>query len=625
ADTLTFEAVAGRTSYIVFAADNYPGLINNYVDVTGKQPLPPRWAFGHFISRFGYRSEWEVRDVVNRTLEAGIPADAVIIDLFWYGQDMKGNVGNFKWDEHTFPTYQEMLDDLKLSGIKTIVITEPFILGSSFRWQDAVDNEALVKNSDGKPYQYDFFFGNTGLIDVFDDNASQWFWGIYKDIFNQGVAGTWGDLGEPEVHPDDSIHYISEIKSSVRGDAIHNVYGQQWARLVYENQLKLQPDNRPFILMRSGFAGSQRYAMIPWTGDVSRSWGGLKPQVELSLSMGLLGLAYTHSDLGGFAGGKTFDQELYIRWLQYGVFQPIYRPHAQWQIPSEVALHDNKTKDIIRAFIKLRYRMLPYIYTLAYENATTGIPMMRPVFFEDETDASLFDITDAYLWGDSFFVSPVTEPNQSTQTIHLPKGIWFDFWSDKKYGGDQSVDIPVTLETIPVLVRAGSFVPMVGDIMNTEQYSSESMSLHYYADDSVNQSNGTMYEDDGKTHDSIGKKQFEILNFSSVHTADNLTIELSKSVDTYPSMPKQRKIKMVIHNWSKMPQKIVFANKEIPLLYGKEQDKGRETMQEKGQGTTIEEQQNTGYSFNAVKNLLTIHVQWDHEIAKLIVNPARGI
>jgi len=154
-------------------------------------------------------------------------------------------------------------------------------------------------------------------------------------------------------------------------------------KMVFDNQLKMSPDQRPFILMRSGFAGSQRYGMIPWTGDVSRSWGGLKPQVELSLQMSLLGMAYTHSDLGGFAGGEQFDQEMYIRWLQYGVFQPIYRPHAQDNIAPEVVFHDKRTQDILRKYIKLRYNLLPYNYTLAYQNSTTGMPLMRPLFLSN--------------------------------------------------------------------------------------------------------------------------------------------------------------------------------------------------------------------------------------------------
>ncbi|PCJ50033.1 MAG: glycosyl hydrolase [Gammaproteobacteria bacterium] len=589
-NTLSFEAVAGRTAYIIFTAQNYPKLINNYVDITGKQPLPPRWAFGNFLSRFGYRTETEVLDTVKKTIKADFPVDAIILDLYWFGPDIKGHVGNLAWDKKAFPEHQKMLDTLNEQGIKPIIITEPFILSNSLKWQDAVDNKVLTKHLDGSPYTFDFYFGNTGLIDVFDEKAQSWFWDVYEDIFNQGVAGTWGDLGEPEVHPDDSLHYLSSTGQTVRADAIHNVYGHQWAKLVYENQLKLQPENRPFILMRSGFSGSQRYGMIPWTGDVSRSWGGLKPQVELSLQMSLFGMAYTHSDLGGFAGGEVFDKEMYIRWLEYGVFQPIYRPHAQDNIAPEPVFHDTETQDIIREYIKLRYRLLPYIYTLAYENSTTGMPLMRPVFFEDENNLSLMDIKDAYLWGDNFFISPITDAGLVSQSVKLPKGVWFDFWDDTQYQGDQLVDIPVNLRKIPVLVRAGAFIPMVDEVRTTRDYSSQKLTLHYYNDATVTVSKGYMYEDDGSSFNSIANKAYELINFSVEQSANSFRLELSREGEGYQGMPSVRAMKIVLHNWITKPTSVAFND------------------------------QQQSYEYDDRKKQLTILVNWDHQLSQLNIN-----
>ena len=236
-------------------------------------------------------------------------------------------MGNLQWDNAAFPEPEQMIAQLKQQDVKTVLITEPFILTSSAQWESAVLNDALVKKADGAPYTFDFYFGNTGLVDVFSEAGQDWFWQFYEKLAAQGVAGWWGDLGEPEVHPDDSIHLWDS--KPVRAKALHNGYGHQWAKLVYSNLRKLQPETRPFVLMRSGFIGSQRYGMVPWTGDVSRSWGGLAPQVELALQMSIFGLAYTHSDLGGFAGGDAFDPELYTRWLQFGAFTPVFRPHAQ--------------------------------------------------------------------------------------------------------------------------------------------------------------------------------------------------------------------------------------------------------------------------------------------------------
>lgn len=601
-DTLSFEAVGGRTAYIVVAGDSYPELIKNYTDVTGRQPLPPRWALGNFASRFGYRSETEARAVVSQFAAEDIPLDAIILDLFWYGPDIKGHVGNLDWDRDTFPTAEDMIAEFSEQGVKTIALTQPFVLKSSKRWQDAVDNQVLAKHADGSPYRFDFYFGNTGLIDIFDENARDWFWQANKQLFDQGMAGTWGDLGEPEVHPDDILHWLSDEQMWASGAEVHNAYGHRWAQMIYERQTNEYPDVRPLLLMRSGFAGTQRYGIVPWTGDVSRSWDGLKPQIELTLQMGLVGLAYTHSDLGGFAAGEEFDKEMYIRWLQYGVFQPVYRPHGQDHIASEPVFHDRQTRRITGEFIKLRYRLLPYNYTLAWENSTTGMPLMRPLFFEDERNPALIETKDAFLWGDAFLVAPITDPDVEAQTVDLPPGVWFDFWDDTRYQGRQSVEIPVSLESIPVLVRAGSFVPMVEPVQTSRDYSSEALTLHYYADKSVHHARGQMYEDDGQSAGSLAAGNYELLEFSASQVANSLTIELQRSGGEYPSRPAQRELTLVVHNWTSKIDEVRIGEQSIPISL---------RLPKQGPGAT----------YSGRKNELTIRFDWDHSDQRLTVNP----
>ncbi|WKD50297.1 glycoside hydrolase family 31 protein [Microbulbifer spongiae] len=560
---LQFEAVAGRTAYIVVAGDTYPQLLENYVNVTGRQPLPPRWALGNFASRFGYHSEAEVRATVDKFSEENFPLDAVVLDLYWFGPDIKGHMGNLAWDKKAFPAPEKMMADLKAQGINTILVTEPFVLSTSARWQEAVAGNALAKNLAGGPKRFDFYFGNTGLIDVFSKDGRDWFWNIYDGLLEQGVSGWWGDLGEPEVHPADTVHAIG------MADEIHNAFGHTWAQLLYERQTEKYPERRPFIMMRAGFAGSQRYGMIPWTGDVAREWGGLQPQVELALGMGLLGFGYTHSDLGGFAGGETFDRELYIRWLQYGVFQPVYRPHAQEHIPSEPVFHDRRTRDILRKYIKLRYRLLPYNYTLAFENSRTGMPLMRPLFFENENDPSLFDINDTYLWGKDFLVAPVVEADVATVAVTLPGGTWFDYWNDTRYSGDRAL-VPVDLDTIPVLVRAGAFIPTIGDINTSRDYSSKSLTLDYYAHASAPVSSRYIYEDDGKTANAFAQGKFEKLHFSAHRIAGGLTFSFKREGDGYTGMPASRTVTLKIHNWQQAPAVVEVGTVNLPLLQGEQ-------------------------------------------------------
>jgi len=600
-NVLQFEAVAGRTSYIIVAGDSYPQLIERFTDVTGRQPLPPRWAFGNFASRFGYRTEKETRDVVRRFRRADIPLDAVILDLYWFGPDIQGHMGKLDWDRNAFPTPEDMISDFAADGVKTIAITEPFVLSTSERWQDAVDNDALARVATGEPKTFNFYFGNTGLVDVFDEKARDWFWQPYEMLFEQGTAGTWGDLGEPEVHPGDSLHRLSGADVEATGDEIHNAYGHRWAQMVFEKQIERFPDVRPVVMMRSGFIGTQRYGLVPWTGDVDRSWGGFKPQVELGLQMSLFGLGYTHSDLGGFAGGETFDKELYVRWLQYGVFQPVYRPHAQEHIAPEPVFHDRDTRRLARDAIRLRYRLLPYIYTLAWENTTSGMPLMRPLFFENESDISLIDEKDAYLWGDAFLVAPVTDPGMETVDVNLPNGAWFSFWDDTRYDGDATATIPVTIETMPVLVRAGSFVPMVDVVDSTDAYSSDELTLHYYADPSVSQSSGHMYEDDGKSRTSLEDGEYQLLQFDAVHAGDSLTLNFDRGSNGYDGMPDRREITVVIHNWTSDVEMVEVNGWDIPV---------KRKLPRSGAGVAVDEK----------AHMLTVRFDWHRPTVIVQIN-----
>ena len=563
-DELLFKAQGGRASYIMVLGENLEDTVRSTVAVTGKQPLPPRWLLGNFASRFGYKSQNEVMDVIDAFNTQDIPVDAVVLDLYWFGKDIKGHMGNLSWDTATFPEPEKMISELRAQDVKTVLITEPFILTTSKQWESAVANNALAQNDNGAPYTFDFYFGNTGLVDVFSEAGQDWFWQYYEKLAAQGVAGWWGDLGEPEVHPDDIQHMWQSKK--VSGAEVHNAYGHQWAKSVYNNLTELQPDTRPFVLMRSGFLGSQRYGMVPWTGDVSRSWGGLKPQVELALQMSVFGMAYTHSDLGGFAGGETFDPELYTRWLQFGTFSPVFRPHAQDNIAPEPIFHADPVKSIARKFIQLRYDMLPYNYSLAFENALYGTPLMRPLAMA-YGESDWFENADSYLWGDGLLVSPVTSANQAEWPTLLPEGVWFDFFSDTKYQGGQTVNYPLSQDNFPVWVKAGSFMPMADGLSRTEQFDARKIEMHYWHDNSVNSSSYTYYEDDGKNPASVKKGLYtKLLLNASVDDKAALTLTLD-SEGSYIGMPKQRDITYVVHGLSEKPQSVSLDGRSVPVMW----------------------------------------------------------
>lgn len=545
---VTYETSGGTPNYYVIAGNNWFHLTEQYTRLTGNQPLPPRWAFGNFSSRFGYHSQEETEATVNKFFKEGIPLDAVIIDIYWFGKDIKGTMGNLDWFTDSFPNPEKMIKRFQKKGVKTILVTEPFILTTSNRWKEAVDNKILATDGQGNPYTYDFYFGNTGLIDIYDPKARDWFWNIYKKFTDQGIAGWWGDLGEPEVHP----AALQHINGSA--DEVHNSYGHEWAKLIYEGYRKDFPDTRPFILMRAGYAGSQRFGMIPWTGDVSRSWGGLVPQPEISLQMGMQGLAYMHSDLGGFAGGDSINNELYTRWLQYGVFQPVFRPHAQEQIPPEPVFQKESTKARAKQAIDLRYRLLPYIYNMAFENSRTGKPLMIPLFFIEEQNPELLTYDKAYMWGDAFLVSPVKEPGIREQTLYLPKGsTWTDFNTGKVYKGGTETTVPLSIDYIPVFVKGGSFIPMSIAANSTANYSLDQFDLHYYADSLVPESKYRLYNDDGETPDAQVKGLYERMEFTASETQNALSFTLVKTTTSLAFKKVNHQVNLKIHNLDQKP------------------------------------------------------------------------
>ncbi len=565
-NTLRYETISGRKTYQVIVGDSWPDLIDQYTDLTGKQPLPPRWAFGNFSSRFGYHSEKETRETVNRFFEDFISLDAVIIDIYWFGAEIFGHMGNLEFLKDSFPTPKEMIDYFNSKGVKTILVTEPFILTTSNRWNEVTEKELVVTDSLGAPFTYDFYFGNTGLLDIYKTQTQEWFWNIYKDFTNMGVGGWWGDLGEPEVHPSEAQHVVGSA------DEVHNIYGHDWTRLIFEGYQKDFPEQRPFILMRAGYSGSQRYGIIPWTGDVSRSWGGLKPQMEISLQMGMQGIGYMHSDLGGFAGGEEFDSELYTRWLQYGIYQPIFRPHAQEHIPAEPVFHDEKTKSLARQSIEMRYSLLPYIYTIAFDNSRTGIPLMRPLFFNEPEKDELIKISNTYMWGNNFLVSPVVNAGEKQKEIYFPSNAnWIDFYTDDVYEGGSLKMVDIVEDHIPVFVKGGSFIPMIKPIQTTEDYNTENMDLHFYFDASVQKSSGKLYDDDGITPDAFEKGQYEILNFTSTIKKGLLNIEFNAEVgENYYST--DRTISLIVHNLDNKPDKVTIDSKKSTFEWN--DDKG---------------------------------------------------
>jgi len=537
---LEWGAIGGLMKYFVVVGDDFKDVMQNYGELTGKQPLPPLWALGNLQSRMAYRTQYETDSIVSLIQKNDFPLDAVILDFYWFGDSILGTMGRLKWYKPNWPEPEKMISDFKKKGVKTILITEPYILDSLENFKIADSLGILAKDSLGNSLvNKEFYFGDGALIDIFKPSAQDWFWHQYQKQIEKGVAGWWGDLGEPENHPSDQIHVNG------MADEVHNIYGHYWHKMLFENYRKYYPNKRLFNLNRAGYAGSQRYSIYPWTGDVARSWGGLKAQIPLMLNMSMSGLPFIHSDAGGFAQG-TKDDELYTRWLQMACFSPILRPHGSG-IPSEAVYFNDTTQSIVRKYMKLRYSLLPYIYDVAATAHINGYPIIRPMLFAFPDDSEAYKADWEYMLGESLLVVPVVEKGQDTIKVYLPKGYdWYDFHTNKKFNGGQWIKQKVELENIPIFVKSGSFVSMVEAVNTTDNYKTDKLIVKYYLAKAESQSEQTLYLDDGKTFGNYEKGNYSELMFKSTYLKDDFELEFSTNSHKYKGMPSEREIKLVL-------------------------------------------------------------------------------
>lgn len=555
---------SGELTYYIIKGKNTQEILKHYTDLVGRQSIPARWVFGNLMSRFGYRSEKQLMETVDTMKKENFPMDAVILDLFWFGDSIKNTLGNLDWvNNQNWPDPDKMIGNLKEQGIKTILITEPYVLKETKNYQESVEYHAV--DNCKKPYTLtNFYFGLGGLLDLFRNDSGNWFWSKYKKQVEKGVAGWWGDLGEPETHPTDMHHNLKDLGFDrlFSSGEVHNSYGHYWNKMLFDKYRQEYPSERLFNLNRSGFAGSQRYSVFPWSGDVGRNWSGFRAQLPIMLGMSISGLPYIHSDAGGFAMGQK-DPELYTRWLQFAAFTPVFRPHGSAleeldcyapSIESEPVFYPEPYKSIVRNYIQLRYRLLPYNYNLAYQQAKEGDPLTRPMFYNDNSDPNLFEAEDQYMWGESMLVAPVLKKGVTFRKVYLPKGHWYKFAGNARIKGGQWINERVDLNNIPLYVKAGSFIPTAADMQNTAAYQADKLLVTYYP--GTHDSSYTMYDDDGKTNLSFEKGKFELLHFQATVRSKNYRINLSSNNGNFDNKPVKRNMVINIPALAQKPSSL---------------------------------------------------------------------
>ncbi len=560
----TTEGTEPVSYYFINGEGSIADVTSQYTRLTGRQELPPFWALGYITSKYGYKTEAETRGVIDTLKRNDYPVDGVVLDLYWYGKEE--DMGRLSWNPQQWPTHKKMLSDLKNKGVNTIIISQPYVLKNG----RAIDNYNTLspqgmfcRDSVGKTHDVTIWVGTGGMFDVSNPDTRLWLRNRYKQLTDEGVGGWWGDLGEPEVHPETIFHFNGKTARQY-----HNQYGNDWSKIIYDLYKEEYPNTRLMTLMRGGTAGLQRFSVYPWSTDVSRSWGGLQPQVTIMLNSGISGLGYMSHDVGGFAidSENPVDPELYVRWLQLGVFSPILRTHAQ-QVAEPYRYPEHQ--HIILPLIKARYQWLPYNYTLAYENASQGLPLVRPMNFYTEDKTKYDDIDNQYFWGKDVLVAPVLEKGATSRDILFPDGKWVDYNNPSSvFNGGDNIKYNAPLDVLPLFVRAGAFIPQADYKMgNTGDYTTAQYTVQYFPVNGV-ESSYTMYEDNCKSTRSLQDNQYSLITFTGADKDGNITIDINNK-GTYTGAPAKKKMSIVVNNITAKPTQVTVDGKKVSAKFDK--------------------------------------------------------
>lgn len=496
-----------------FAGPTPADVVRQYGELVGHMPLPPRWALGHHQSRYGYDTATEVREIALTMREHNLPCDTIWLDI-----DYMDEYRNFTWHPENFAEPRALIEELRQQGIRTVTIIDP---GTKYEdeyvvYQQGDEKDYFCRYPNGQYYFGSVWPGTCVFPDFSQQAVREWWGGLYKDHLELGVAGIWNDMDEPALtqilaeHTAEHLHektmdgnviHVGSGEDETGPDGatvphrlFHNAYGQEMARATYEGLLRLQPDQRPFVLTRSGTAGVQRYAAV-WTGDNTSSWEHVRLAITMTLNMSMSGISFVGMDIGGFWDDAT--GELLVRFAQLGAFMPFCRNHnAKFIGRQEPWVFGEPYESAYRTAIELRYRSLPYLYTLFAESARTGAPIIRPLYYHYAQDAQTYNIGDELLIGETLLSAPIVEEGATSRAVYLPAGTWFDYWTDQVYQGGQTQTIEAPLERWPLLVRENSILPMGPVMQYTDEHPTDPLTIHCYMKYN-GQASYSLYEDDG--------------------------------------------------------------------------------------------------------------------------------
>ncbi len=459
--------------YITFG--NMKDVISNMSNIIGKPLLPPKWALGYHQSRYSYNSQSELETLFKKFQEMNLPISAIHLDI-----DYMDGYRVFTLDEKRFPDLKKFADKLKEKGVRIVAILDPGVKwDNKFQiYKEGIDNNYFIKDPEGNVIRGPVWPGNSAFPDFSDEKVRKWWSSKYSFFTEHGITGVWHDMNEPAIFVfwgDNSLP-LTALQYDGYHYEIHNRYGLDMAKAGYIGVTQMNDGERPFILSRSGWAGIQKYAFV-WTGDTESTWREIRQTIPTILNLGLSGIPFSGVDIGGFSGNPS--EELFLRWFELSSLLPFFRNHSARNTKRREPWYFSKmAQDAIKKYLNLRYMLIPYFFSIAYESNSKGFPFIRPVHFEYPDLQS----DETFFVGDFLYAMPVIRRGIRKVTGRLPEGRWYYFWDDSLCEGDVVINVPI--DDLPLFIKEGSIIPMDRDGLEFHVYPGNLDEFSFYDDDS---------------------------------------------------------------------------------------------------------------------------------------------